>query len=391
MINYYATLGVLPTSSQDEIRASFRQLVKRYHPDMRTGNAAIFARIREAYEILSEPKTREQFDAAWNEAHTARVRLTDERDKGARAAAPDQPVTVLTRIMSLALPRSGRFQLEGIIGRIQIEPTTPETLWDTTLRKFQGSDPEKLAQHIIQVRLSGEKDLVQTIMPRPTDFGVEMQKATPEERRKPGFLRNLLQGVGRKLSLGDLFDDKPFGSYGAFLPLSLIITVPRGIPLVLRNVTGSLSLGDMRCDLVANMLGGVLRAGTLSRASLTLAGNARAYLSKVDGPADLLVFGDSQLWVNGQITRMRAVVENRGQVDVHCPVSFVHAEVRGNGFLNMKETVGSAHCDVRDNGYVRIARVRQGLQGTRAGNGRVDAQVRRRPAAPGTPSAQAAG
>ncbi len=385
MINYYATLGVLPTASLDELRASYRQLVKRYHPDMKGGNAQIFARVREAYDVLSEPEQREAFDTAWKEAHTARAQLEDATKRP--GFAPDQPVTMLTRIMSMAMPRTGRFQLEGIIGRIQIEPTTPETLWDTTLRKFQGADPEKLAKHVIQIRLSGEKDLVQTILPRPTDFGVEMQKATPEERRKPGFLRNLLQGVGRKLSLGDLFDDKPFGSYGAFLPLSLVMTVPQGIPLVMRNVTGSLSVGDLRCDLVANMLGGVLRATHLSRASLTLNGNSRAYLAKVVGQADLLVFGNSQLWLDGQVTRLRAVVENHGQVEVHCPVSYVQAEVRGQGFLNMKETVGSAHCDVRDNGYVRIARVRQGLQGTRAGNGRVDAQVRRRPATPATANA----
>jgi len=159
---------------------------------------------------------------------------------------------------------------------------------------------------------------------------------------------------------------------------------------VMRNVTGTLSLGDLRCDLVANMLGGVLRAGNLSRASLTLNGTSRAYLSKVEGPADLLVFGNSQLWLNGRVTRLRAVVENHGQVEVHCPVTFAHAEVRGNGFLNMKESVGSAHCDVRDSGYIRIARVRQGLQGTRAGNGRVDAAVRRHHPAGATP-AQAAG
>lgn len=390
MINYYATLGVLPTAGLEEIRASYRQLVKRYHPDMAAGNAQIFARVREAYDTLSEQGRREEFDEAWKKMHTARAQLGDSAARRA-GFAPDQPVTMLTRIMSIALPRSGRFQLEGIIGRIQIEPTTPDTLWDTTLRKFQGADPEKLAKHVIQIRLSGEKALVQTILPRPTDFGVEMQKATPEERRKPGFLRNLLQGVGRKLSLGDLFDDNPFGSYGAFLPLSLVMTVPRGVPLVMRNVTGSLSVGDLRCDLVANMLGGVLRAASLTRTSLTLNGNSRAYLANVSGPADLLVFGDSQLWLNGQVTRLRAVVENHGQVEVHCPVTYVQAEVRGQGFLNMKETVGSATCDVRDNGYVRIARVRQGLQGTRAGNGRVDAAVRRRPVPPAAPAAASAG
>ncbi len=389
MINYYATLGVLPTASPEEIRASFRQLVKRYHPDMAAGSAQVFARIREAHDILSEPSKRQEFDEAWKRVHTVRAQLNDSSARPG-GFAPDQPVTMLTRIMSMAMPRTGRFQLEGIIGRIQIEPTTPESLWDTTLRKFQGADPEKLAKHVIQIRLSGEKALVQTILPRPTDFGVEMQKATPEERRRPGFLRNLLQGVGRKLSLGDLFDDKPFGSYGAFLPLSLVMTMPRGIPLVMRNVTGSLSIGDLRCDLVANMLGGVLRATSLTRASLTLNGNSRAYLASVAGPADLLVFGNSQLWLDGQVTRLRAVVENRGQVEVHCPVTHVQAEVRGRGLLNMKETVGTAICDVRDNGYVRIARVRQGLQGTRAGNGRVDAAVRRRPAAQAAPAAAGA-
>ncbi len=388
MINYYATLGVLPTATTDEIKASFRQLVKRYHPDMNHGNAQIFARIREAYEALAEPERRETFDRAWQEAHTVRAQL---QGGGARPEArADQPVTVLTRIMSLAMPRTGRFQLEGIIGRIQIEPTTPETLWETTLRKFKGSDPAALAKHVIQIRLSGEKDLVQTILPRPTDFGVEMQKATPEERRKPGFLRNLLQGVGRKLSLGDLFDGNAFGSYGAFLPLSLVMTVPRGVPLVLRNVTGSLSIGDLRSDLVANMLGGVLRAQHLSRATLTLNGNSRAYLSRVARPAEQLVFGNAQQWLKGQVTRLRAVVENHGQVQVHCPVAFAQAEVRGQGFLNMMETVGSAVCDVRDNGYIRIARVRNGLQGTRAGNGRVDAAVRRRPTDAAGPAAPAA-
>jgi curved DNA-binding protein CbpA len=107
MINYYATLGVLPTSSTDEIRASFRQLVKRYHPDMRSGNAAIFARVREAYEILSEPETREQFDAAWKQATTPRAQIGSDFTYRGNNASPDQPVTVLTRVMSLALPRSG--------------------------------------------------------------------------------------------------------------------------------------------------------------------------------------------------------------------------------------------------------------------------------------------
>lgn len=385
MINHYATLGVLPEASGEEIKASYRQLVKRYHPDMRSGNAQIFARIRTAYEILSEPERRAEFDRQWKEEHESRrkaqqaLREQQAASQAAAHAGANAPIPMLTRVMSIAMPRSGRFQMDGVIGKIHLEPTRPDGLWETTRRKFHDIDPERLARHVIQVKLSGEKSLVQTIMPRPTDFGVEMMNVSEEERRKPGFWRHLLRSVGRKLSLGDLFASNAFGSYGAFLPLSLHMTVPEGIPIFLRNVTGAITVGDMRSEVVANMLGGVMRAGVISRASLTLHGNSRAYLSAVEGPADVMVFGDSQVWLDGKVTRLRAVVDNNGQAEVRCTVPWLMAEVNGQGVLDVKNTVGNAHCDVRGQGYVRLAQVRQALQGTRSGGGRVDAYVRPKP------------
>ncbi|HUJ77216.1 MAG TPA: DnaJ domain-containing protein, partial [bacterium] len=337
MINYYATLGVLPTASLDEIRASYRQLAKRHHPDVRGGSAHSFARIREAYETLSEAASRAEFDKAWLRRRQPGAGQAGTSAAGAQPAqpkeAPREPIVMLTRIMSMAMPAQGRFQLEGIIGRVQIEPTTPENLWDTTLRKFHDLDREYLARHVLQIRLHGEKALVQTILPRPTDYGVELQNVPEEERRKPGFLKSLLRGVGRTLSLGDLFQDRPFGAYGAFLPMSLVMTVPRGLSLVLRNVTGMITVGDVQGELVANLLGGMLRAGQLNRASLTLNGSSRAYLSRVTGPVDAMVFGTSQLRLDGQVTRLRAVVENHGQMEVRCPVPYVQAELGGHGFL----------------------------------------------------------
>jgi hypothetical protein len=383
MINYYATLGVLPEASAEEIKASYRQLAKRYHPDMRGGNPQTFARVRAAYDALSEPVKRTEFDRMWRAEHERRRRAQQAEHEQQMAASQTAaqtsahlPIPMLTRVMSIAMPRSGRFQMDGIIGKIQVEPTRPDGLWDTTLRKFRDIDPERLARHVIQVKLTGERTLVQTIMPRPTDFGVEMMNVSEEERRKPGFWRHLLRSVGRKFSLGDLFEANPFGAYGAFLPLALHMTVPEGIPIVLRNVTGAVTLGDMRSEVVANMLGGVLRAGVVSRASVTLHGSSRAYLSAVEGPADVMAFGDSQLWLDGKITRLRAVVDNNGLAEVRCTVPWLMAEVNGNGVLDVKNTVGNAHCDVRGQGYVRLAHVRQALQGTKSGGGRVDAYVR---------------
>src|SRR5689334_16857971 len=128
MINYYATLGVLPESSAEEIKASYRQLAKRYHPDMRGGNASTFARIRAAYDVLSEPGKRLEFDKQWQEDHERRRKAQQalrEQQAAASQTAANAPIPMLTRVMSIAMPRSGRFQMDGIIGKIQVEPTRP--------------------------------------------------------------------------------------------------------------------------------------------------------------------------------------------------------------------------------------------------------------------------
>jgi hypothetical protein len=91
------------------------------------------------------------------------------------------------------------------------------------------------------------------------------------------------------------------------------------------------------------------------------------------------------VWLDGKITRLRAVVDNHGLAEVRCTVPWLMAEVNGNGVLDVKNTVGNAHCDVRGQGYVRLAQVRQALQGTKSGGGRVDAYVRRKKPEAGTP------
>ena len=62
----YATLGISKTASQDEIKAAFRRLAKQFHPDIYQGDKKVaeekFKKIAEAYEILSDPATREQYD-----------------------------------------------------------------------------------------------------------------------------------------------------------------------------------------------------------------------------------------------------------------------------------------------------------------------------------------
>lgn len=63
--DYYKTLGVSPLAAPADIKKAFRQLALRFHPDKNEGDAqttALFREIQEAYEVLSDPLQREEYN-----------------------------------------------------------------------------------------------------------------------------------------------------------------------------------------------------------------------------------------------------------------------------------------------------------------------------------------
>lgn len=62
MKNYYDILGISKDASADEIKKAYRNLSKKYHPDVNPDGEEQFKNIAEAYDVLSDPQKKQTYD-----------------------------------------------------------------------------------------------------------------------------------------------------------------------------------------------------------------------------------------------------------------------------------------------------------------------------------------
>lgn len=60
-MDHYSTLGINKTANSEEIKQAYRKLASKHHPD-RGGDTATFQKIQEAYDTLSDPQKKQQYD-----------------------------------------------------------------------------------------------------------------------------------------------------------------------------------------------------------------------------------------------------------------------------------------------------------------------------------------
>ena len=63
--DYYQTLGVTRDADEKQIKAAYRKLARKYHPDTNREDADAeerFKEINEAYEVLKDPDKRAKYD-----------------------------------------------------------------------------------------------------------------------------------------------------------------------------------------------------------------------------------------------------------------------------------------------------------------------------------------
>src|SRR5947209_4704824 len=92
--DYYEVLQVSPNAGADVIRAAYRRLALRWHPEKNPGNPVAAERmglLNEAYAVLSDPPKRKEYDSRrWPAARGGEQRTRPAGPPGAAGAAPSE-------------------------------------------------------------------------------------------------------------------------------------------------------------------------------------------------------------------------------------------------------------------------------------------------------------
>ncbi|KAI4879041.1 hypothetical protein NFI96_020701 [Prochilodus magdalenae] len=91
--NYYNVLGVPSSASQKEIKKAYYQMAKKYHPDTNPDDPQAkekFAKLAEAYEVLSDEVKRKQYDTYGSAGPSAGVAGQQQYWRGGTSVDPEE-------------------------------------------------------------------------------------------------------------------------------------------------------------------------------------------------------------------------------------------------------------------------------------------------------------
>lgn len=89
--DYYQVLGIPSDSTVGEIKKAYRKLAKTAHPDKKSGNDGKFKELVEAYEILSDPEKRLEYDKKRSDSNLEYTRTKYTEYKGEPLYRHDSP------------------------------------------------------------------------------------------------------------------------------------------------------------------------------------------------------------------------------------------------------------------------------------------------------------
>jgi hypothetical protein len=117
--DHYEVLQISPRADQETISRVFRLLAKRYHPDnLESGDAERFKQVMEAFNVLSQPATRAEYDARYEQLREDRWRVFDQETSASDVAA-DRRIRVA--ILSVLYTARRNDAERGGMGTVELE------------------------------------------------------------------------------------------------------------------------------------------------------------------------------------------------------------------------------------------------------------------------------
>ena len=91
--DYYDVLGINKSASPQDIKSAYRKLAVKYHPDKNSSTNELFVIIKNAYDVLSDQRSRDRYDNIMAGKAEARAResfSSKQKTSGATESAKKQ-------------------------------------------------------------------------------------------------------------------------------------------------------------------------------------------------------------------------------------------------------------------------------------------------------------
>lgn len=231
--NYYELLGLSAEASPEEIRRRYRELARKYHPDLQSEQAGAherFLHINEAYQVLGDPVRRASYD----------LQLRDQRRRTAAPApgSPAEPGAYRTPAPPPRAPAANprppgadpRFATAET--RRRPNPQLQELqrlLEDARLAYSRGhlGEARRLCQEILARRRVGPAhELLGDVYARQGQHDMAIQHYTVAAQMQPNssLIMAKLNRVLERQATGTVMHSAPAPAAGARLGYSLMVT-----------------------------------------------------------------------------------------------------------------------------------------------------------------------
>ena len=149
--DYYQILELGPSASIPEVKKAYRKLAKQYHPDKNNNDpysTALFADIKEAYEMLTDPAKKEYYlQQRWYHQSTGNRKTQDVIT----------PVTVLKQALELEqhVSKLDVFRMD----KLGLQQFVLDLVPDTTIEQLKKFNEPETNRQIVSILLHAIKPL----------------------------------------------------------------------------------------------------------------------------------------------------------------------------------------------------------------------------------------